>query len=173
MRDIVSLDSLTVNNVGILRTINEAVLPTRYPNLWYATDSVLAPESIVSLAYYAEIPVAAVRAKAFSTTDSLSAFEAIQHLSLADKIPNAVYIESLAVLSAYRGLGIGSKLLEFVEKQAREKFIHSIVAHVHVDNVHAQEWYAKKGFVKGDLVSGYYKNHGLDNPDAFTMTKEI
>lgn len=173
MRDIVSLDSLTVNNVGVLRTLNETVLPTRYPNLWYSSDSALAPEAIVSLAYYAEIPVAAVRAKAFSTTDSLPAFEAIQHLSLADKIPNAVYIESLAVLSAYRGLGIGSKLLGFVETQAREKFIHSIVAHVHVDNAHAIEWYIRKGFTKGDLVSGYYKDQGLEHPDAFVMTKEI
>ncbi|ODV69703.1 acyl-CoA N-acyltransferase [Hyphopichia burtonii NRRL Y-1933] len=172
-RDIIALDSLTVNNIGTFKKINEVVLPTRYGENWYK-DS-LNKDQIVQLGYYAELPVGAVKAKAINTSYKNPNHEASQQTSnQTNIIPNAVYIESFAVLKAYRDLGIGSRLLQYVIDKTKEKFIHQIVIHVHVDNKHAIDWYLKKGFTKDDeILKDYYKEQGLSNPDAVILSLSI
>lgn len=170
-RDIIALDALTANNLGTFRKINEVTLPTRWPESWYQ-DS-LSSDQIVQLAYYTELPVGAIKAKAINTNHKGSSHSLSQQAQLNSKIvPNAVYLESLAVLKAYQHLGIGSKLLDYLIKATKDKFIHEIVLHVHVDNNEAIDWYSKKGFTRGEVVKDYYKEQGLENPDAiiFTLT---
>lgn len=169
-RDIISLDDVTPNNLGVLKKINEAVLPTTYPEAWYQ-DS-LNSSHIIKLAYFSELPVGAIRSKAIVSQPQLYD-SLVASSSIKDAVPLAVYIELLAVLPAYQHQGIGLKLLQYLEEQTKEKFIHKIVLHVHVDNKDAQKWYESRGFVKGDVAADYYKEQGLDNPDAYIYTKEV
>lgn len=172
-RDIISLDDLTVNNIGVLKRINSSCLPTSYPDSWY--ESSLESGQIVKLAYYSELPVGAIRAKTINKAHNLNTYETTQqHKTGPSIIPNAVYIESFAVLKAYRNLGIGKKLLAYVIEETKKKFIHEITLHIHVENVFAQEWYEKQGFIKEEtLVKDYYKEQGLPNPDAYVFTINV
>ncbi|ABN68677.2 peptide N-acetyl transferase [Scheffersomyces stipitis CBS 6054] len=172
-RDIVSLDDLTVNNIGVFKKINSVTLPTSYSEQWYK-DS-LNTDQIVKLAYYSELPVGAIKAKTINSAHKISTYENMQQQQINAKIvPNAVYVESFAVLEAYRGLGIGERLLKFLEEETKKKFIHEIVFHVHIDNTAAVEWYEKHGFAKSEeVLKDYYKDQGLSNPDAFILSKSI
>ena len=55
-RDIIALDDLTPNNLGVLKKINEVTLPIKYPESWYK-QILESSNSIVQLAYYSELPV--------------------------------------------------------------------------------------------------------------------
>lgn len=173
MRDPISLDDLTPNNLGTFKKINSASLPVSYPESWYK-DS-LNKDQIIALGYYKELPVAAIKLKTISTQHTISSFESGIQQQLNSKIlPNAVYIESFAVLEAYRHLGIGTKLLEFAIEKTKQHFVHEITAHVHVDNKEAVEWYLKHGFTKDDaVVKDYYKQQGLPNPDAYIIRMKV
>lgn len=172
-RSIITLDDLTVNNLGTFRKINEVTLPTTYPETWYK-DS-LNNDQIVKLAFYSELPVGQIKGKLLNSSHSLPSFEVSSSNQMNSKIvPNAIYIESLSVLDAYRNLGIGSKLLEWVIEEAKQKYIHDILLHVHVDNKEAAAWYTKKGFKQiGEPITDYYKQQGLSNPDAITLSLTI
>lgn len=56
------------------------------------------------------------------------------------------YIESIAVSRAWRGAGLASRLLSFMEDKARAWGLRLIALHVHRDNWSALRFYQKKGF---------------------------
>lgn len=172
-RNIITLDSLTVNNIGTFKKLLQVTLPTTYPETWY-NDS-FNNDQIVSLAFYSELPVGQIRGKLMNSSHNIPSFESANTSQLpSNSIPNAIYIESFSVLEAYRQLGIGSKLLEWIIEQAKEKFIHEIFLHVHVVNTKAIEWYEKKGFKRSsDVVKDYYKQQGLTEPDAVVLTLSV
>lgn len=172
-RKTVVLDDLTRNNIGTFKKINEVSLPISFAESWYQ-DSLNA-DQIVKLAYYSELPVGAVRAKLINTAHKSQDFESFSSQKLDPKlIPNAVYIESFAVLKAYRNFGVGKELLDWVKQIAQEKYIHAIVLHAHVSNTLAISWYEHQGFVADDVVlKDYYKNQQLDTPDAVILRLEI
>lgn len=169
-RDIITLDDLTDNNWGTFKKLVLVTLPTSYPESWY-NDS-LNSDQIVKIAFYSELPVGQVKGKLINSTHNIPNFEVSSARQVNSKIiPNAVYLESLSVLKAYRGLGIGSKLLAWVIEEAKLKFVHEVVLHVHVDNTEVIEWYKKKGFKQvGEKVVDYYKQQGLTNPDALVLS---
>ncbi|RCK59572.1 N-alpha-acetyltransferase 50 [Candida viswanathii] len=176
-RDIIALDDLTVNNLGVFKKINEVTLPITYPESWYK-QALSSPNTIVQLAYYAELPVGVVKARAFHNNHSLKFNDFVNSnstglLGVLSRTPNAVYAESFAVLQAYRGLGIGAKLVEYLKEETKKRFIHEIIIHVHVSNEDAIGWYRKQGFKQGELVKDYYKDQGLDNPDAYIFTLSV
>ncbi|KAI3405991.2 NAT5 [Candida oxycetoniae] len=172
-RDIVALDNVTVNNIGVLKKINEVVLPCKYPESWY-NQCFTETNILVQLGYYAEIPVGAIKARVINNYQIKSSFEEeISNSNVLKKTPNCVYIESFAVLPNYRHYGIGSKLLEWLIEQTKKRFVHEIIIHVQTCNESALEWYTKKGFEKGELVKDYYKNQELDSPDAFVMKLRV
>lgn len=171
-RDIIALDSLTVNNLGTFQKINETCLPTRYNPNWYR-DS-LDQGQIVQLAYYTELPVGAVKAKPINTAYKNPTHEtSLQAIINSKIVPNAIYIESLSVLKAYRNLGIGKKLVDYVVEETKKKFIHEIVLHVHVDNKQAIDFYLKQGFKQNEVVKDYYKEQQLPNPDAVILSLSV
>ncbi|SGZ56328.1 CIC11C00000001845 [Sungouiella intermedia] len=169
-RDIITLDDLTVNNLGTFKKLILVTLPTTYPESWYK-DS-LNSDQIVKIAFYSELPVGEIKGKLINSSHNIPTFEVASAVQLNSKIiPNAVYLESLSVLEAYRALGIGSKLLNWAIEEAKLRFVHEIVLHVHVDNTAAIEWYKKKGFSQvGEKVVNYYKEQGLENPDAVILS---
>jgi len=76
-----------------------------------------------------------------------------------------VYIMTLGVLSPFRGVGVGGKLIEWLlnggdrrGKDGREWEVVEVYAHVWEANEEALEWYRKRGFVVGEnVVHGYYR----------------
>ena len=58
------------------------------------------------------------------------------------------FIERLAVLPEYRHLGIGKKLMAFVEGKIRESGGEKAEIHVVDKNAVLREWYEKMGFVE-------------------------
>lgn len=168
-RDVITLDDLTPNNLGTFKKIVLVTLPTTYPESWYK-DS-LNSDQIVKLAFYSELPVGQIKGKLINSSHNIPSFEVSSSAQMNSKIvPNAVYLESLSVLEAYRELGIGSRLLDWAVEEAKLRFVHQIVLHVHVANTRAISWYEKKGFkLVGEPVIGYYKQQGLESPDAVTL----
>jgi GNAT superfamily N-acetyltransferase len=171
-RSIVSLDDITPNNIGVFQKINEVCFPVTFPEQWY--KDCLEKGVVEQLGFYAEIPVAGVKAKPFNTSHSSSSHtQTQQHQIATNSIPNAMYVESLAVLPAYQGLGIGSQLLEYVIEETKKRFIHEVFLHVQVSNTHAVEWYKKRGFEVSEEVPKYYHDQGLESPDAVILRKKI
>lgn len=168
-RDIITLDDLTRNNKGTFKKINEVSLPTKYSDSWY--DDALTAGNVVQLAFYTELPVGAIKGKLVNSSHTLPTFEDAMTAQLNSKIvPNAIYIESFAVLQAYRSLGIGTRLLNWLVEQAKERYIHQLLLHVHVDNKEAVAYYEKFGFTSSGIAQDYYKNQGLQNPHAVILS---
>jgi ribosomal protein S18 acetylase RimI-like enzyme len=152
----IALDDVTVNNVGALKTINEYTLPTTYSEEFYSDAHA---NKFVQLGFYGEIAVGAIKAKPIVP----------QHHTT----PTSVYIESIAVLEAYRGNGIGKKLVEYIIEKTKESYIHEVSLHVWKKESKVIEWYQKQGFEVVKEIEGYYKDHGLEDPDAVFMVKKF
>lgn len=171
-RNIISLDDVTVNNIGVFKKINEVCLPVSYSEDWY--KKLLDDNLIIKLGYYTELPVGLIKGKAINKVGGLKDFDEVKNLKMAPKmIPDAVYIESLAVLPAYGNLGIGKSLLNHLIEETKKKFIHEIVLHVQTTNKSVIEWYEHQGFTKVDEIKDYYKHQGLSDADAFIYSKKI
>lgn len=76
-----------------------------------------------------------------------------------------VYIMTLGVLSPFRGVGVGGKLMEWLlgggdgmGKDERKWKVVEVYAHVWEANEEALEWYVKRGFiVEEQVLQGYYR----------------
>jgi ribosomal protein S18 acetylase RimI-like enzyme len=64
---------------------------------------------------------------------------------LADGVGRA-YLYSFRVRPEYRGLGIGSRIMEVVEDDLRERGFYAITLNVARDNTRAQKLYAQRGY---------------------------
>lgn len=171
-RSIVSLDDVTPNNIGVLEKINEVCLPVVFPPQWY--KDCLETGQVVHLGFYSELPVGGVKAKPFNTASASASHAQTQLVQVAaNAVPNAMYVESLAVLPAYQHLGIGCKLLEYVVEETKKRFIHEVFLHVQASNAQAIEWYKKRGFEVGDVVADYYGDQKLENPDAIVLRMKV
>lgn len=82
-----------------------------------------------------------------------------------------VYIMTLGVLAPYRGLGIGTKLLNHVIDLSSKQNIGSIYLHVQTNNEDAINFYKKFGFEITDMIKNYYTN--ITPPDCFVLTKFV
>lgn len=90
-----------------------------------------------------------------------------------DKVPKCVYIDSILVLEPYRAIGIGSKLLEYVEEETKKKFIKEVHINVLKNDEKLILWYQHHGFEITGEIKDYYKDHNLAEPDAVSMSKKI
>merc|ERR1712129_296872 len=80
-----------------------------------------------------------------------------------------LYIMTLGVLAAYRGRGVGTKLIQSIldyfdiEKDGELSNVDEIALHVQISNSDAIHFYTKHfHFVKGEMVMNYYKR--IDPP---------
>ncbi|MBA0553860.1 hypothetical protein Golob_013003, partial [Gossypium lobatum] len=80
-----------------------------------------------------------------------------------------VYIMTLGVLAPYRGLGIGTRLLNHVLDLCSKQKIPEIYLHVQTNNEDAINFYKKFGFEITETIKNYYTN--IDPPDCFVLTK--
>ncbi|KAK9101879.1 hypothetical protein Sjap_019133 [Stephania japonica] len=149
----ISLDEVRDKNMMQLRKLNTALFPVRYNDKYYS-DAIAAAE-FTKLAYFSDICVGAIACR----------------LEKAESGAFRVYIMTLGVLAPYRGLGIGTKLLNHVLDLCPKKNILDIYLHVQTNNEDAINFYKKFGFEITDTIENYYAN--ISPPDCYVLTKVI
>ncbi len=86
--------------------------------------------------------------------------------------PNSLYISGLAIYDKFRGLGIGTRLLDFAYKRARAEGLKKISLICFNENVGAYRLYQREGFTdraKRTVVPHPLIKHG---GDAVLMVRE-
>ncbi|KKZ65518.1 hypothetical protein EMCG_08657 [[Emmonsia] crescens] len=189
----VTIEPVRTAHVPSLMRITGLLLPVRYPNSFYTatiTDPVVA--SISRVAIYHDHPVTDALATTFSTTAkalSLSSSDKViggircrlEPLSTSANSPTSrrlrqatnLYVQTLHLLSPYRGKGIAASLLDSliydpaassgtslrpVSGIVGHYNIRTVTAHVHETNEEALLWYIARGFtVQEGVVEGYYR----------------
>ncbi|ALS03036.1 GNAT family acetyltransferase [Enterococcus silesiacus] len=78
-----------------------------------------------------------------------------------ETLPNEWYLDTISVDEKYRGLGIGSKLLDALPKMAKKDGKEIIGLSVDKANPNAKKLYSRKGFkdVAEMMISGHLYDH--------------
>lgn len=84
-----------------------------------------------------------------------------------DIIYDKAEIEYIYVINKYRNQKIATKLLQYVEKNLKQKKVNNITLEVNENNKKAISFYVKNGFKKVAIRKNYYRGE-----DAFLMLKE-
>lgn len=81
-----------------------------------------------------------------------------------------LYVAVLAVLPAYRGLGLGTKMLNSVLEQLpkHDQYVE-VYLHVHTPNTRAAALYERLGFENVGVIKGYYTAAELAPPDCVLL----
>ena len=186
----ITIEPITEYNLSAFRRIVSLLLPIRYPDKFFS--EILRDELISSIsrvAVWHHTPSrAAGDTEGFKVLDvggskSKSKPLITEKESIViggircrlEPIPTAspletpnyqLYIQTLALLSPYRGQGIATALLDGVlasfmssmPGQESEYSVTSIYAHVWEANTEGLEWYKKRGFiVEGEVLEAYYR----------------
>ncbi|KAJ6820387.1 N-alpha-acetyltransferase 50 [Iris pallida] len=155
MKTTISLDGVRDKNVMQLKKLNMALFPVRYNDKYYA--DALSSADFTKLAYYNDICVGAIACRIEKKEGGGGAVR--------------VYIMTLGVLAPYRGLGIGTKLLNHVLDLSAKQNISDVYLHVQTSNDDAIAFYKKYGFEITDTIHNYYTN--ITPPDCYVVSKVI
>ena len=139
----VALRPIDMNNIGTLRVLNRAILPVTYKDKFYK-NVLTYPVKFRQLAYKGANVVGAVCCRIENDPNSED-----------DK---RLYMMIIGVLAAYRGLMIGTTMLEYILDQT-SKYHHeikSIYLHVQTSNEDAITFYKKFGFEIIETIEDYY-----------------
>ncbi|CAK9176318.1 unnamed protein product [Ilex paraguariensis] len=147
-----SLDGVRDKNLMQLKKLNSVLFPVRYNDKYYA--DALASGEFTKLAYYSDICVGSIACRLEKEDGAVR-----------------VYIMTLGVLAPYRGLGIGTKLVNHVLDLSSKQNIGEIYLHVQTNNDDAINFYKKFGFEITDTIHNYYIN--ITPPDCYVLTKSI
>lgn len=79
------------------------------------------------------------------------------------------HLSLLAVQPAYRRLGVGTRLIEWLAECALSAGIHTVHLELRAQNHTARSFYLRLGFVETAYVPGYYR--GVET--AIRMTRDI
>ncbi|KAF5185201.1 N-alpha-acetyltransferase [Thalictrum thalictroides] len=149
----ISLDFVREKNLMQLKKLNIALFPVRYNDKYYS--DALAAGEFTKLAYFSDICVGAIACR----------------LEKKEGGSVRVYIMTLGVLAPYRGLGIGTKLLNHVLDFSSKQNISEIYLHVQTNNDEAIDFYKKFGFEITETIQNYYAN--ITPPDCHVLTKFV
>lgn len=72
------------------------------------------------------------------------------------------YIVTIDVAPRARRSGVGAKLLQQVEAQAKVAGLHRVALHVAVDNPSAIAFYERQGYERVGIEKGFYREAGTD-----------
>lgn len=159
-----TISLIDFSHIQPLRRINSLLLPVNYPDSFY--QKVIDPNTTPSFSRVIlwqdgpSNPAKVVGGIICRLDPSLA----------PDSTPNApkyiegasdIYVQSLVLLSPYRGHGLAAAALKSVIDAATEQIrvrIAGLYAHVWTDNTEALKWYAARGFKKEEaVINGYYK----------------
>lgn len=149
----IAVDDLTANHIGTFKKLHQVLFPIEIAPSFYK-DALNTSLTISKLGYFNDIPVACFSAK-------------IQ----PEKNGARVYLMTFGVLAPYRRLGIGEKMLEYIENHVKSDLKgKEIVLHVQEGN-DAKEWYTKRGYNQESFEENYYPKN---NPKgAFVLKKAM
>lgn len=183
----ITIDPVRTGHIASLSRITGLLLPIKYSNSFYTacvTDPIIKTLSRVAVYHdhpFAQGPTSTTTANNAASANTDKVIGGIrcrlEKLSEAEEEgrspPTNLYIQTLHLLSPYRGHGVAASLLHSLlytepPSQSTTKYrvsplvrhynIRSVTAHVHETNDEALHWYTARGFrVKGDVVKGYYK----------------
>ncbi|KAL5051022.1 hypothetical protein BDW71DRAFT_81740 [Aspergillus fruticulosus] len=185
----VTIEPVSTAHIPSLSRITSLLLPIRYPNYFYTatvTDPVIA--SVSRVAIYHDHPVAFAPALGIAESPTTGTDKVIggircrlERLSKAiseedGQEPANLYIQTLHLLSPYRGRGIAASLLNSLlfastpttkvsslsdyelSDLVKHYNIRSVTAHVHEANEDGLKWYISRGFqVEEEIVENYYR----------------
>ena len=169
----ITIEPTTASTLPSFRRILTLLLPIRYPDNFYS-ESITSPgpSSLSHVATWLQ-PVRAFRQDHASSSSSplvdplspapISVVGGIQcrlEPSPNDPPSQHLYIQTLAILSPYRGLGIATSLLNTIITTAltHHERVTEIYAHVWEANEEALGWYLRRGFsMESGVVKGYYR----------------
>ncbi|KAM3282259.1 N-alpha-acetyltransferase 50 [Capsicum chacoense] len=148
----ISLENVRYKNMMQLKKINTVLFPVRYSDKYYS--DALAAADFTKLAYYSDICVGSIACRLDKEGEAV-----------------CVYIMTLGVLAPYRGLDIGTKMLNHVLDLCIKQNIREICLHVQTSNEDAINFYKKFGFEVTNTIQNYYKN--ITPPHCYVLTKFI
>ncbi|KAL4805814.1 hypothetical protein BDV18DRAFT_139901 [Aspergillus unguis] len=188
----VTIEPVSTAHIPSLSRITGLLLPIRYPNSFYTatvTDPVIA--SVSRVAIYHDHPVAAAPSAASTQSPTVGTDKVIggircrlerlstdsEDMSQAGgQEPTNLYIQTLHLLSPYRGYGVAASLLNSllfssppkatkgsnsdheVSDLVKHYNIRCVTAHVHEANEDGLKWYISRGFqVQDEIIEGYYR----------------
>ncbi|KAL5341498.1 hypothetical protein BJX70DRAFT_386763 [Aspergillus crustosus] len=188
----VTIEPVNTAHIPSLSRIMGLLLPIRYPNSFYTTtvtDPVIA--SVSRVAIYHDHPVAAAPTSGPAQSPSAGANKVIGGIrcrlerisqtisegqSEQEQEPTNLYIQTLHLLSPYRGYGVAASLLNSllysspprpgaalaqtykISDLVKHYNIRSVTAHVHEANEDGLKWYISRGFqVEEGIVENYYR----------------
>eukprot|EP01116_Phalansterium_solitarium_P023901 TRINITY_DN858_c0_g2_i1.p1 TRINITY_DN858_c0_g2~~TRINITY_DN858_c0_g2_i1.p1 ORF type:complete len:189 (-),score=73.37 TRINITY_DN858_c0_g2_i1:1160-1726(-) len=169
----IEFGELTVKNVRQLQVLNEDVFPVKYGDKFYK-DLVSSPED-TRLAYHCDVLVGAVSWRVEPRpADSAAKPVGTSSAAVQSGSRRRLYIMTLGVLGAYRGLGIGARLLECVLsycKSAAAAGLDDVYLHVQTNNDDALAFYKRFGFEVVSTIEAYYKN--IEPTNCFVLQKKL
>ncbi|KIV91496.1 hypothetical protein PV10_06030 [Exophiala mesophila] len=158
---------LSPSQLPSIQRLTSTTLPIRYSDSFFReplNDTTLSQLTRVVL--YSSEPVGWMRCRIepASPTTTGAANQPQLH---------QIYIQALALLAPYRGLGLATLLLDTVLSTpiAKDESTVSVYAHVWEKNEDALEWYEKRGFYRVLLVQRYYRR--LNPGGAWIVRKEL
>ncbi|KAJ5367948.1 uncharacterized protein N7496_007708 [Penicillium cataractarum] len=176
----ITVETIRTAHIPSLTRITGLLLPIRYPSSFYTTtitDPIVA--SLSRVAIYHDHPVAAApNLSASSGSDKviggircrLERQDPVQEVQ--GHVATNLYIQTLHLLSPYRGHGVAASLLNSLlyasPRDPKDKLrlsdivkhynIRFVTAHVHEANEDGLRWYIARGFkVQDGVVEGYYR----------------
>ncbi|KAJ5612128.1 hypothetical protein N7510_005322 [Penicillium lagena] len=185
----ITVESIRTAHIPSLTRITGLLLPIRYPSSFYTatiTDPVIT--SLSRVAIYHDHPVVSAPASTPASVALGSSASAgtdkviggircrLERVSPSTEEqthqPTNLYIQTLHLLSPYRGHGVAASLLNSllfasppdsegkyrVSELVKHYNIRSVTAHVHEANEEGLNWYIARGFqVESAVVEGYYR----------------
>lgn len=89
--------------------------------------------------------------------------------NVGEKLVRKGHVISIAVMTEYRRMGIGSKLLEEALRRLKECGASEAYLEVRITNYPAIALYRKMGFRAVRIIEGYYR----DGESAYLMVREL
>ena len=169
--------------------INTSCFPVTYQDKYYkdvVNDSAKSnDEGLSKLAYVGGFVVGAASSRVEDIEEHTKMDDSEEsndkgNSNNSDNKRKRIYIMTLGVLAAYRGRGIGTKLIQSIldyydtNKDSEElKDVVEISLHVQISNQDAIDFYTKRfGFIQGEQVDNYY-NKRIDPPHCYRLYKTL
>ncbi|EAA60106.1 hypothetical protein AN8684.2 [Aspergillus nidulans FGSC A4] len=185
----VTIEPVNTAHIPSLSRITSLLLPIRYQNSFYTatvTDPVIA--SVSRVAIYHDHPAAFAPAAAIAQSPTTGTDKVIGGIRCRlerlnqdvsedhGQQPTNLYIQTLHLLSPYRGCGIAASLLNSLlfasspstkvsspadyelSDLVKHYNIRSVTAHVHEANEDGLRWYISRGFqIEEEIIENYYR----------------
>ena len=161
------------NNIGAIKKLVHIVLPVTYSDHFYETLSA-TPEAFT---HACECRLARPGHPLLTNWRSFAGYFNNLLVGVIGCRPEKredgkerLYVAVLAVLAAYRGLSIGTQMVQSVlDALPSHPDVAEVYLHVHVTNSGAIRFYERLGFENVGVIKGYYASAELSPPDCVLL----